>query len=57
MMEGVSSEAVSLAAHLKLGKLIMMYDSNDISLDGELNMAFSENVQTVLKLTAGKYCA
>ncbi|MDR6553863.1 transketolase [Paenibacillus qinlingensis] len=45
MMEGVSSEAVSLAAHLKLGKLIMMYDSNDISLDGELNMAFSENVQ------------
>ncbi len=45
MMEGVSSEAVSLAAHLKLGKLIMLYDSNDISLDGELNMAFSENVQ------------
>ncbi|MEW9699913.1 transketolase [Paenibacillus sp. SI8] len=45
MMEGVSSEAVSLAGHLKLGKLIMMYDSNDISLDGELNMAFSENVQ------------
>ncbi|MFD0697847.1 transketolase [Paenibacillus sp. GCM10027628] len=45
MMEGVSSEAVSLAGHLKLGKLIMFYDSNDISLDGELNMAFSENVQ------------
>jgi transketolase len=45
MMEGVSSEAVSLAGHLKLGKLIMLYDSNDISLDGELNMAFSENVQ------------
>ncbi|RTE09850.1 transketolase [Paenibacillus whitsoniae] len=44
MMEGVSSEAVSLAAHLKLGKLIMLYDSNDISLDGELNMAFSESV-------------
>ncbi len=45
MMEGVSSEAASLAAHLKLGKLIMLYDSNDISLDGELSMAFSENVQ------------
>lgn len=45
LMEGVSSEACSMAAHLKLGKLIMLYDSNDISLDGELNMAFSENVQ------------
>ncbi len=45
MMEGVTSEAVSLAGHLKLGKLIMLYDSNDISLDGELHMSFSENVQ------------
>ncbi|MCD1259467.1 transketolase [Paenibacillus athensensis] len=45
MMEGVAAEAVSLAGHLKLGKLIMLYDSNDISLDGDLNMAFSENVQ------------
>ncbi len=45
MMEGVSSEAVSLAGHLKLGKLIVLYDSNDISLDGDLNMSFSENVQ------------
>ncbi|MBW7461927.1 transketolase, partial [Paenibacillus sepulcri] len=44
LMEGVSSEAASLAAHLKLGKLVMLYDSNDISLDGELNMSFSENV-------------
>jgi transketolase len=45
LMEGVAAEAVSLAGHLKLGKLIMLYDSNDISLDGELNMSFSENVQ------------
>jgi transketolase len=45
MMEGVTAEAVSMAGHLKLGKLIMLYDSNDISLDGELHMSLSENVQ------------
>lgn len=44
LMEGVASEASSLAGHLKLGKLVVLYDSNDISLDGELSRSFSENV-------------
>ncbi|WP_040228235.1 transketolase [Bhargavaea cecembensis] len=45
LMEGVASEAISLAGHLQLDKLIVLYDSNDITLDGELGMSFSENVQ------------
>jgi transketolase len=44
VMEGVASEAASLAGHLKLGKLIYLYDDNLISLDGPTNLAFTEDV-------------
>ncbi|ACT01349.1 transketolase [Paenibacillus sp. JDR-2] len=45
LMEGISYEAMSMAGHMKLGKLVVLYDSNDISLDGELNLSFGENVR------------
>lgn len=46
LMEGVASEAASLAGHLKLGKLIYLYDDNKISLAGTTHLTFTENVAT-----------
>lgn len=45
LMEGVSSEAASLAGHLKLGKLIYLYDNNSICLSGSTRLSFSEDVR------------
>ncbi|HUX36660.1 MAG TPA: transketolase [Rectinemataceae bacterium] len=44
LMEGVASEASSLAGHLGLGKLIMYYDSNSITIDGSTELAYTEDV-------------
>ncbi|HEV7844563.1 MAG TPA: transketolase, partial [Pyrinomonadaceae bacterium] len=44
LMEGVASEAASLAGHLRLGKLIYLYDDNHVTIEGFTDLAFSENV-------------
>jgi transketolase len=44
LMEGVASEAASLAGHLRLGRLVYLYDDNRITIDGTTDLAFSEDV-------------
>ena len=55
LMEGVSYEAASVAGHVGLGRLIVLYDSNDISLDGDLNRSFSEYIQKLFESMNWKY--
>ncbi len=49
LQEGLSQEAISLAGHQKLNKLILIYDSNAVTLDGGLDLSFSENVKARFK--------
>ena len=49
MMEGVTAEACSLAGHLRLGKLIVLYDDNKVSLAGSTALAFTENIEMRFK--------
>ncbi|MCF0107830.1 MAG: transketolase [Bacilli bacterium] len=46
LQEGISQETISLAGHQKLNKLILFYDANQVTLDGALDMSFSEDVKT-----------
>ncbi|QIL46658.1 transketolase [Vagococcus coleopterorum] len=55
LMEGISQEAMSMAGHLKLDKLIVLYDSNDISLDGPLNKSFTEDVKGRFEATGWQH--
>ena len=54
-MEGVASEAASLAGHLRLGKLNVVYDDNHITIDGDTALSFSEEWLGGSRPMAGKW--
>ncbi|ELT46312.1 transketolase family protein, partial [Brucella intermedia] len=49
LMEGVGQEAISLAGHLRLGKLIVLYDDNGITIDGSTEIAFTDDIPAKFK--------
>ncbi len=49
LMEGISTEAASIAGHLKLGNLICLYDDNGITIDGKTDLSFSEDIKAKFK--------
>ncbi|VEU82988.1 transketolase [Acholeplasma hippikon] len=55
LQEGVALEAISLAGHLGLGKLIVLYDSNDIQLDGKTSLAISDDVKKKFEAQGWQY--
>lgn len=55
LQEGISYEALSLAGHLKLNKLIILFDSNDIQLDGKVSSSFSENTKMKMEAMGFNY--
>ena len=54
LQEGVSGEASSFAGTQKLGKLIVLYDKNDITIEGNIDCAFDEDVKSAIKPMAGR---